>query len=48
MELILDDTIQFYPGIDELEETVIKCASAIMGSLQAVPTVQASLFLYSI
>ncbi|XP_065670290.1 dynein axonemal heavy chain 12 isoform X3 [Hydra vulgaris] len=40
MELILDDRIQFYPEINELEEAITKCASSIMASLQAIPTVQ--------
>ena len=42
MELILDDDdhIQFYPGIDDLENCIIEGARTILGSLQNVPTVQ--------
>jgi dynein heavy chain len=42
MELILDDEeqIQFYPGLDDLENVIIDGAKTILKTLQNVPTVQ--------
>lgn len=42
MELILDDDdcIQFYPGLDELENVIIDGVKTILGTLQKIPTVQ--------
>ena len=46
MELILDDDdcIQFYPGLDELENVIIGGVKTILGTLQKIPTVQVMLF----
>lgn len=50
MELILDDDdcIQFYPGLDELENVIIGGVKTILGTLQKIPTVQVMIFLNSI
>ena len=42
MELILDDDdcIQFYPGLDELENVITGGVKTILCTLQKIPTVQ--------
>ena len=49
MELILDDDdcIQFYPGLDELENVIIGGVKTILGTLQKIPTVQVMLFFFN-